>query len=67
VSADIATDIATVSDTVASFQSESDQVQQSAMWLLTFAGQLKAMAADFKMCKGKSVALVLHYERHHGF
>jgi methyl-accepting chemotaxis protein len=58
VSADIASDIATISETVAGIQTESDQVQQSATEMLTLAGQLKAMVADFKMCKGKSVALV---------
>ena len=57
VSTDIATDIATISETVAGIQAESDQVQQSATEMLTLAGQLKAMVADFKMCKGKTVAL----------
>jgi methyl-accepting chemotaxis protein len=57
VSADIAGDIATISETVAGIQTESDQVQQSATEMLTLAGQLKAMVADFKMCKGNSVAL----------
>ena len=57
VSADIASDIATISETVASIEIESDQVQQSATEMLTLAGQLKAMVADFKMCKGKTVAL----------
>jgi len=57
VSADIATDIATISETVAGIQAESDQVQQSATGMLTLAGQLTVMVADFKMCKGKTVAL----------
>jgi methyl-accepting chemotaxis protein len=57
VSTDIATDIATISDTVAGIQAESDQVQQSATGMLTLAGQLKAMVADFKMCKGKTAAM----------
>ena len=57
VSADIATDIATISGTVAGIQAESDQVQQSATGMLTLAGQLKGMVADFKMCKEKTVEL----------
>lgn len=57
MSTDIASDIATISDTVAGIQTESDQVQQSATEKLTLAGQLKAMVADFKMRKGKSVSL----------
>ncbi len=57
VSAAIAGDIASISETVTDIQTESDQVQQSAMGLLTLAEQLKAMVADFQMCKGPSVAL----------
>jgi methyl-accepting chemotaxis protein len=57
VSAAIAGDIAAISETVTDIQTESDQVQQSAMGLLTLAEQLKAMVADFQMCKGQSVAL----------
>ncbi len=57
VSADIAGDIATISETVTGIQTESDQVQQSAMGLLTLAEQLKASVADFQMCKGQSAAL----------
>jgi len=57
VSADIAGNIATISETVAGIQTESDQVQQSATEMLTLAGLLKTMVADFKMCKGESVAL----------
>ena len=56
VSADIASDIATISETVAGIQTESDQVQQSASEMLTLAGHLKAMVADYKMCKGGAVA-----------
>jgi methyl-accepting chemotaxis protein len=57
VSADIATDIATISETVAGIQAESDQVQQSAAGMLTLAGQLTAMVSDFKMCVGETVAV----------
>jgi len=57
VSADIAGDIATISETVTGIQTESDQVQQSAMGLLTLAEQLKASVSDFQMCKGQSAAL----------
>jgi len=57
VSADIASDIATISGTVAGIQTESDHVQQSATEMLNLAGELKAMVAHFKMCKGKPVVL----------
>lgn len=56
VSAEIASDIATISETVAGIQAESGQVQQSATEMLTLAGQLEAMVADFKMCKGSPMA-----------
>ena len=57
VSADIAGDITTISETVAGIAHESDQVQQSAVEMLELAGQLKAMVTDFKMCKGKTAAM----------
>jgi methyl-accepting chemotaxis protein len=54
VSVDIAGDIATISASVAGVRAESDQVELNAAEMLTLAGQLKAIVADFKMCKERS-------------
>ncbi len=54
VSVDIAGDIATISASVTGVRAESDQVELNAAEMLTLAGQLKAIVADFKMCKERS-------------
>lgn len=57
VTGDVALNITHTTTGVAGIQTGSDQVQHSTTEMFTHAGQLKAMVADFKMCKGKSVVL----------
>jgi methyl-accepting chemotaxis protein len=50
-SADVANDIATISETVAGIQVESDQVQHRAIEMLTLAEQLTTTVSHFKVCR----------------
>lgn len=54
VSTNIASDIATIRESVAGVREESNEVKRNAVEMLTLAEQLKGMVGGFKMCKGRT-------------